>query len=129
MALITKRSHGYILRLDGLLVEEEAKQILFQFRDEWAGVHEPFVLVVDARTFRFFAADAQAMFEQMLEEALDAGLVRITVLAISTALAGLFCNIMVRTEAMPVYQFLDLAYEEDFRTEMENWLAEPFETP
>lgn len=126
MILITKRPHGFIIRLEGLL-EMDAVQILaHQLRDEWAGLEDSFVLVLDARTFKCFAADAQALFEELLEEGLSCGMVRLTVLAISTALANMFCSMMVRTEVMPIYQFLDLAYEEDFRREMEKWLNEPF---
>lgn len=115
-----------MVRLEGLLKLEDLQTLSFQLRDEWAGMNKPFVLVIDARSFHLFSTDAQALFEELLEEALECGLVRVTVLAITTALASLFCTIMVRTEVMPLYQFLDLAYEENFESEMENWLNEPF---
>ena len=95
-------------------------------RDEWAGEPEPFVWVLDARELTWFTADAQAMFEALLEEGLNRGLLRISVLAVTTALATLFCDMMVRADAMPVYQFLDVAYETNFHEELEQWVREPF---
>jgi anti-anti-sigma regulatory factor len=129
MKPITNRPHGYTLTLQGIADLETVQELARQLRDERAGEKEPYILVIDACALRFFAADAQAAFEELLEEALEDGLTRITVLARSTGLAGLFCDIMVRTEVMPIYQFLDLDYEDDAETEMESWLYEPFETP
>jgi hypothetical protein len=127
MISIRPREHGYALTLEGALDLEVLRELSLQMRDERAGSDDPFVLVIDARNFRHFTADAQACFEEMLEELLQSGLVRVTVLAVSTALANLFCAIMVRTEVMPMYQFLDLEYENDYQKEMENWLNEPFD--
>lgn len=126
---LTKRPHGYTLTLQGIVKLETVRELAWQLRDERAGENGPFVLVVDACGLRFFAADAQAVFEELLEKALEDGLTRIAVLARSTSLAGLFCDIMVRTGVMPIYQFLDLDYEDETEAEMESWLSEPFETP
>jgi len=126
MIPITSRPNGFTLQFRGLLNLDEMEELSRNLHDEWAGLRDPFVLVIDARQFRYFASDAQARFEHLLEESLQHGLVRITVLAISTALANLFCSIMVRTDVMPYYQYLDVAYEDDFLTEMKNWLNEPF---
>ncbi len=104
----------------------QMREFTFQMRDEWAGLDQEFVLLVDARNFKNFSADAQAGFEEFLEEAVEYGLVKITVLGISTALAGLFCSIMVQTDMMEYYQFLDLAYEADWKAEMKSWLDAPF---
>jgi hypothetical protein len=105
---------------------EAARDLAFQLRDEWAGEEGPFVCTIDARRFICFTVDAQAAFEELLDEALSRGLIRITVLAVSTALAGLFCDIMVRSDAMSIYQFLDVSYEKEYEAEMEEWLSEPF---
>lgn len=116
-----------MIKLEGLVSGDDMRTLAIQFHDEWAGQETSFVLVVDARTFVYFTADAQALFEELLEGALDSGLIRVSVLAISTGLANLFCSIMVDTDAMPIYQYLDLSYEKDFRSEMDNWLNEPFQ--
>ena len=127
MITLKSRENGFVIVLTETVTLEECKTLRFQLRDEWAGLDTAFVLVVDVRAFRYFTADAQAMFEEIMEEALAEGVERITVLGVSTAYASLFCEMMVRTDLMPLYQFLDLSYEEDWRGEMEAWLGEPFE--
>lgn len=128
MIEISYRKHGFILQLTGEVNEAQMRQCLFQMRDEWAGLHGKFVILVDARNFKYFTADAQASFQQLMTEADAAGMLRVTVLAISTALAGLFCSIFVQTDLMDLYQFLDLAYETDWKNELKNWLDFPFES-
>lgn len=123
---VSYRKNGFILRLEELVDQSQMRDFLFQMRDEWAGLDSYFVLLVDARNFKYFTAEAQASFEEFLEEAAEEGLVRITVLGISTALAGLFCSVMVQTDLMDIYQFLDLAYEADWKKEMKEWLDAPF---
>ncbi|WFB35288.1 hypothetical protein P3T73_14075 [Kiritimatiellota bacterium B12222] len=123
---LSYRKHGYILKLHGHMAMEQMRNLYHQLLDECAGTDEDFVMLVDARHFTDFSADAQALFEEMLEEAYDLGMVRITIIGISTALASLFCSIMVQTDLMDIYQFLDLAYETDWKTEMRDWLDEPF---
>ncbi|MGA0332773.1 MAG: hypothetical protein ACO3N7_00665 [Kiritimatiellia bacterium] len=127
MVEISYRKYGFILRLQDDVDLEQMRVLLFQMRDEWAGLSEPFVFLIDARNFKYFTADAHAAFEELLEEAKLEGLVRISVLGISTSLAALFCSIMVQCDLMEMYQFLDLAYEEDWKTEMKTWLDSPFE--
>lgn len=127
MISLKSRENGFVVVLSETVTLEACRTLQFQLRDEWAGWEDCFVLVVDTRAFRYFTADAQALFEEILEEAMEAGLARITVLGISTAYAGLFCEMMVRLDLMPMYQFLDLSYEEDWRGEMEDWLRGPFE--
>jgi len=123
MISLKKRKNGFVAVLSGNVPLEEVRHFGFQLRDEAAGDPDPFVMVVDTRKFKSFHADAQAELEALLEEAHESlGLERISVLGVSTAFANLFCNMMVRTELMEIYQFLDLAYEEDWRTEMEQWL-------
>jgi len=126
MVALKSRENGFVVVLGDMVTLEDAILLRHQLRDEWAGMGDPFVLVLDIRSFRYFSADAQALVEELLEEALDEGLARVSVLGVSTAFAGQFCNMMVRTEVMPIYQFLDLAYEEDWRAEMERWLSGPF---
>ena len=126
MIEVSYRKNGYILRLEDLVDLLQMREFTFQMRDEWAGLDEKFVLLIDARNFKNFAADAQAAFEELLEEAAGCGMIRITVLGISTALAGLFCSIMIQTELMDLYQYLDLAYEADWKAEMKAWLDSPF---
>lgn len=126
MTSITLREHGYTLTLQGHVNLSEAQNLSFQMRDEWAGSEGPFVWVVDIRQFTAFDADAQAVFEDLFEEALAKELVRMTVLGVTTALSGLFLNIVMRADAMEVYQFLDVSYEKDFLAEMEHWLGAPF---
>ena len=126
MTTITMRNHGYTVTLEGVMDMEMARELAFQMRDEWAGATDPFVWLVDARQFSGFTADAQACFEELLEEGLDRGLLRITVLGVSTAYAGLFLNIIMRADVMSLYQFLDVSYEKNFLEEMETWLMDPF---
>jgi len=126
MIEISYRKYGYIVRLAESIDQAQMRRFICQMRDEWAGEENPFVLLVDARTFKYFTAEAQASFEEFLEEARERGMIRISVLGISTALAGLFCSIMVQTDLMEQYQFLDLAYEEDWKSEMKTWLDSPF---
>lgn len=126
MIQVSYRKNGFILRLEALVDMAQMQEFIFQMRDECAGMDQEFVLLVDARNFKQFTADAQAGFEEVLEEAAECGLVRITVLGISTALAGLFCSIMIQTDMMAIYQFLDLAYEADWKAEMKAWLDAPF---
>lgn len=126
MIEVSYRKNGFIIRLVESVDQSQMRDFIFQLRDEFAGYHHQFVILIDARNFKFFTADAQASFEELLEEAEEAGMVRITVLGISTALASLFCSIMVQTELMEIYQFLDLAYEADWKTEMKTWLDAPF---
>jgi hypothetical protein len=124
MITLKSRERGFVIILSGDIPLSEMQDLHFQLRDEWAGMEESFVLVLDVRKFHSFNADAQAGFEEILEEAREEGLYRITTLGVSTAFASLFCNIMIHTELMEDYQFLDLAYEEDWRAEMESWLQE-----
>ena len=125
---VSNRTHGLTITLEGLINKEDISALSFQLRSEWAGVSSPFIYVLDVQNFRYFTADAQALFEETLESAFEQGLVRISVLGVTTSLSGLFCAIMVRTGLMEIYQFLDLAYEEDPQTEMNTWLNEPFAT-
>lgn len=97
--------------------------MIFGLRDEIAGLEDPFVLAVDVMSFKFFAADAQAEFELFLEELLDRGLSRISVVAYSTSFAGLFTEMMLRIDAMEIYQYIDVSYEEDWEEELELSLA------
>jgi len=127
MVDIEKREHGFTIFLEGHVGLADMRELYFQLMDELAGFEERFVLVLDARRFSTFSADAQAILEELLEDLPEHGLERVSVLGISTAFAALFCKIMVRTDLMPVYQFLDLAYEDDWEAELEHWLNEPFE--
>jgi anti-anti-sigma regulatory factor len=126
MFKLNQRESGFVIHLEGMLSLEKAQRLQFQLRDEWAGMNAPFCLLVDARGFRYFKADAQALFETILEEAVQAGLQRITVVAVSTGLASVFCNSMVRADLMHMYQFMDIAYEPKWKAEVEEWLMEPF---
>jgi hypothetical protein len=126
MIEISYRKHGFIIRMGGRVDMEELDTFRFQLADEWAGTEGEFVLLVDARNFQTFTADAQAGFEEVLEAAREQGMIRISVLGISTALASLFCSIMVQTDLMDIYQFLDLSYETDWKNEMKSWLDTPF---
>lgn len=126
MIEVSYRRNGFILRLVGEVDQTQMRECIFQLRDEWAGLDVYFVMLVDARNFKHFTADAQAAFQEMVEEARVEGMLRITVLGISTALAGLFCSIFVQTDMMDIYQFLDLAYEPDWKAEMKEWLDAPF---
>lgn len=123
--MIRLKAHGtgYVAILKDTISQEELRVFRFQLLDERAGETSPFGLVIDTRKFQAFTADAQALMESTLEEfAKSFGLARISVLGVSTGFAALFCNMMVRAELMEVYQFLDLAYEEDWKTEMDAWL-------
>jgi indole-3-glycerol phosphate synthase len=126
MIEISYRKHGFITRLTGIVDMEAMRSFRFQMEDELAGTEGEFVLLVDARNFQTFTADAQAGFEELLESAREHGMVRVSVLGISTVLASLFCSIMVQTDLMESYQFLDLAYETDWKNEMKTWLDTPF---
>lgn len=124
---LTQRKNGFVLKLEDMVDIDQLRDIQFQLRDEWAGLNSGFCLLVDARSFRVFTAEAQALFEDLLEEAREHGLQRISVLGVSTGLAMIFCNSMVRTDLMPVYQFMDTAYEPNWSQEVEEWLNAPFE--
>ena len=125
MITIKKRPPGFVLIFKSVICLEDVRKLTFQLRDEAAGLHQPFFLVFDTRRLSAFAADAHAEFESLLEEAYESlGLGKISVLGVSTAHANFFCNMMVRTELMDIYQFLDLAYEEDWKEQMDAWLEE-----
>ncbi len=125
MITLKKRENGFVVIFKSVIGLEDVRLFRFQLCDEAAGLAQPFVMVFDTRKFSAFAADAQADFESLLEDAYESmGLSRISVLGVSTAYANLFCNMMVRTELMEIYQFLDLAYEEDWQEQMESWLQE-----
>jgi hypothetical protein len=126
MIEVSYRRNGFIIRLEGEVNDAQMRECLFQMRDEWAGLDVSFVVLVDARSFKHFSADAQASFQQLMTEASEEGMLRVTVLGISTALASLFCSIFVQTDLMDLYQFLDLAYETDWKNEMKAWLDAPF---
>lgn len=126
MIEVSYRRNGFILRLEGEVDAVQMQNCLFQMRDEWAGLDVYFVVLVDARNFKHFTADAQASFQQLMTEASEEGMLRVSVLGISTALASLFCSIFVQTDLMDLYQFLDLAYETDWKNEMKGWLDAPF---
>jgi len=125
MTTIHQQPYGFDIVLEGDIDLEDVQRLQFQLRDEWAGIEPPFSLMVDARRFKLFTADAQALFEGLLEEAVASGLAKITVIAVSTGFAGLFCTIMMRTELMEFYQYMDTAYEPDWKDEVEPWLMEP----
>lgn len=120
------RRNGFILRVEGIVDMEQMRVLTFQIQDEFAGIEGEFILLIDARTLKHFTADAQAAFQELLETSREQGMVRLTVLGISTALASLFCSIMVQADMMDHYQFLDLAYESDWKAEMKSWLDAPF---
>jgi ABC-type transporter Mla MlaB component len=120
------RAHGFILTLDGEIDAHDMRGFVFELENELAGAEGPFVLQINVQTLHHFTADAQALFEECLENAKIQGLYRVTVLAKSTAHASLFCDMMVRSELMSDYQFLDVSYEEDWEMEMETWLGEAF---
>lgn len=124
---LTQRKNGFALRLEGLVDLGQMRRIDFQLQDEWAGMNSGFCLLVDARAFHMFTAEAQALFEHLLEEGRAQGLQRITVLGVSTGLAMVFCNSMIRTDLMPHYQFMDTSYEPNWKQEIEEWLNAPFE--
>lgn len=119
MITLKHRKQGFLIVLAGLVDLEEVRGLAFGLRDEIAGLTEPFVVVLDAVKFEHFTADAQAEFELLLEEAMERGLGRISVLAYSTGFAGLFCEMMVRMDAMDLYQYIDISYEEDWEEELE----------
>ncbi|MCC5848103.1 MAG: hypothetical protein JJU29_08415 [Verrucomicrobia bacterium] len=128
MIQIDTRSHGYTALLKEEIDLPAVQELDFDLRNELAGLEDSeFVLVLDARKFHHFTADGQALFEELLEFCFESGLARISVLAVSTAHAGLFCEMMLRADLMDIYQYLDLSYEEDWRTELETFLAEPFD--
>ncbi len=128
MIQLDARTHGYTILLKDEIQIQGVQNLDFELRNELAGLEgSPFVIVVDAIAFQHFTADAQALFEETLEFCLESGLVRISVLAVSTAHAGLFCEMMLRVDLMDLYQYLDLSYEEDWRTELETFLEEPFD--
>jgi hypothetical protein len=122
MVILKQRKQGFSLELGGLVTLEEVRRLGFGLRDEIAGLPEPFVVVLDAVKLEHFTADAQAEFELLLEEAMERGLCRISVLAYSTGFAGLFCEMMVRMDAMDLYQYIDISYEEDWQEELEESL-------
>lgn len=107
----------------GLVDLEDVNRFAFALRDEIAGLFDPFVLVIHAVKFVHFTADAQAEFELLLEDACERGLSRISVLAYSTGFAGLFTDMMLRIDAMDMYQYIDISYEEDWEEELELSLA------
>jgi DNA-binding LacI/PurR family transcriptional regulator len=122
MMVLHARERGFHVEFNGKVGGGEFKTLERQLLDELAGMDEPFVLVLDVRTFRHFSADAQADLEILLRHLLDHGLSRIAVLAASTAYAGLFCEMMVRIEAMDLYAYIDAAYEQDWEQELEEAL-------
>lgn len=124
---LTQRKNGFTLKLEGLVDIGQLQHIQFQLRDEWAGLDSGFCLLVDARTFSVFTAEAQALFEGLLEEAHKQGLQRMTVMGVSTRFATIFCESMIRTDLMSIYQFMDTAYEPNWKQEVEEWLNAPFE--
>ncbi len=120
---IKQRNHGFKIVLEGLVELYAVYNLIFGLRDEIAGLSDPFVLEVDVVAFKYFTAEAQAEFELFLEELLDRGLCRLSVLAYSTAFAGLFTEIMLRIDGMEIYQYIDISYEEDWEEELELSLA------
>jgi hypothetical protein len=126
MLELKARKHGYVVVMTETITLEDIRRLQFQLKDERAGAEDDFVLVLDIRKFVCFTADAQALLQEILEEFPDSGLAKVSVIAVSTAFASQFCNIMVSADIMALYQFLDIAYEEDWRMEMETWLSEPF---
>lgn len=124
---LTQRKNGFVLKLEGVLDIGQLQLIQFQLRDEWAGMDSGFCLLVDVCSFSLFTADAQALFEGLLEEAEEQGLQRIAVLGVSTRFASVFCDSMVRTDLMSIYQFMDTAYEPNWQQEVDEWLNFPFE--
>lgn len=125
MIHLSSRPDGYDIQLEGDLTLEQVQVLSIQLQNELAGGEDAFVLVLDARTFRHFHADAQALFEEMLDVCRKKGLHRICVLALSTAFATLFCDIMVRAELMDQYLYMDIAYEPDWHAELESFLSPP----
>jgi hypothetical protein len=123
MITIQLRENGFKIVLKGLVDLEDVRRFAFGLKDEMAGLGQPFVMVIDVLAFDFFAADAQAEFETALEEAVERGLSRISVLAYSTGRAGLFTEMMLRLDAMDMYQYIDMSYEEDWEEELEASLA------
>ena len=123
MTLLKPRENGFIVLLEGLVTLEDVQRLAFGLRDEMAGLKDPFVLAINAVAFQHFTADAQAELEILLEEAAERGLSRISVLAYSTGFAGLFTEMMLRMDAMEMYQYIDISYEEDWEEELELSLA------
>jgi hypothetical protein len=119
MVEILHRNSGFKVILIGLVDLEEARRLIFGLRDEIAGGEGAFVLELDVKSFRYFAIDAQAEFELFLEELLERGLSRISVVAYSTGFAGFFTEMMLRIDAMEMYQYIDVAYEEDWEEALE----------
>lgn len=126
MITLCPRDHGYIVTLSEEVSAEDARKLAFDLENELAGPGEAFVLQIDVREFGHFTADGQAYFEEVLERCKDKGLARVSLLAVSTALAGIFREIMVRNDLMDLYQYLDLSYETEWEAEMEAHLMEPF---
>lgn len=121
------RPRGFTVRLDDRVDLKQMQRFRFQIMDELAGMEGDFVMVLDVRRFGIFTADAQALLEEILENLPERGLRRVSVIGVSTAFAGLFVNIMLRSDLMSQYQFLDLAYETDWKGELESWLNGPFD--
>lgn len=127
MIALEVRNRGYIVTLAKEVSGDESRVLAFELDNELAGGQgEPFVLQLDAREFHHFTADGQAHIEEILERVREKGLARISLVAVSTALAGLFRDIMMRTELMDLYQYVDLSYETEWEAEMEAHLMEPF---
>lgn len=119
MIKLETRKDGFNAVLDGRVDLPDVTGFVFALRNETAGMAEPFVLVLDVVEFRHFTADAQAELELFLEELLELGLSRLSVVAYSTGHAGSFTEMMVRVDAMDLYQYIDISYEEDWEEELE----------
>jgi len=125
MIHLEERFNGYTIRLEGDIHLDEVRQLCLDLQNELAGASDPFVLVLDVRLLRHFHADAQAALEELLERSREDGLRRVSAIAVSTAFATLFCDMMVRADLMDIYQYMDISYEPDWRMELDAFLLLP----
>jgi len=123
---VTPLDLGWKVQFLSVVSDEDIKSFNLQLRNELAGSAGSFVLVIDLQEFKYFTADAQASLEETLEDFKSEGLIRVGVLAFSTAFAALFCDIMVRIDMMPLYRYFDISYEENWEAELEEYVEKPF---